>query len=326
MTRTKTGRGYLMAVSAAVLWGLSGTASKYLLNHQVRPSDLLAIRTAIAASLLFLWLALVSPQLLRVKRVDLPYFSILGIAGLALHQFLYYRGLERTSVGFALLLAYTAPLFLIAYGLLTKTESMTPGKALAAFTALSGCALMVFGQRGGIGQASLVGAAFAIASAVAFAFYSAYSKHGLQHYDPRTVLAYIFLFSAIAWLVFRPPWTLPVTSYSATIWLLILYLSSVVTLVPFGLYLASLRYLEASRANLTSMIEPVIATTLAWFWLGERMQPLQIAGGAAVLCGVLLLQLEHHLLARRVSKRLALPIDGQRSALNPAAVYEKKEH
>src|SRR5947209_1827178 len=129
-------RGYALAASAAILWGLSGTASKYLLSHQVRPSDLLAIRTAIATILIFIWLALVSPRLLRVDRADLPYFLILGVVGLASHQFLYYLALERTSVGFALLLAYTAPLFSMTYGLLTKTERMTAGKALAACAAI----------------------------------------------------------------------------------------------------------------------------------------------------------------------------------------------
>lgn len=307
MTRMKTGRGYVMAASAAVLWGLSGTASKYLLSHQVRPSDLLAIRTAIATVLLFIWLALASPRLLRVNRADLPYFLILGVAGLASHQFLYYLGLQRTSVGFALLLQYTAPLFLIAYGLLTKTERMTPGKTLAACAAIGGCVLMVFGQSGGIGHASLIGGAFAIASAITFAFYSVYSQRGLRRYDARTVLAYIFLSATIAWLVFRPPWTWPLRSYDPTIWSLIWYLSSVTTLLPFGMYLASLRYLEASRANLTSMVEPVVATTLAWLWLGERMQPMQIAGGAAVLCGVLLLQIESLVFARRITERMPQP-------------------
>jgi drug/metabolite transporter (DMT)-like permease len=47
------------------------------------------------------------------------------------------------------------------------------------------------------------------------------------------------------------------------------------------------------------MLEPVVATVIAWLWLGERMEPLQIAGGAAVLGGVMLLQLESYLNFRR---------------------------
>lgn len=301
---TGAGRGYAMAASAAVLWGISGIASKYLLNHQVRPSDLLAIRTTIAAALILLWLAIASPRLLRIDRADVSYFLILGICGLASHQYLYYLGLERTSVGFALLLQYTAPLFVMAYGLLTKTESMTAGKALAACAAIGGCVLMVVGQEGGIGHASLIGGAFALASAITSAFYTLYAKHGLRRYDARPVLAYAFLSSAIVWQIFRPPWTLPLTSYDAKTWVLILYLSSIATVLPFGLYLASLRYLEASRTNLTAMVELVVATALAWLWLGEEMQPMQIAGGGAVLCGVVLLQIESAMFVRRITERM----------------------
>jgi drug/metabolite transporter (DMT)-like permease len=181
---------------------------------------------------------------------------------------------------------------------------LTIGKLLAAGTAITGCALMVLGQPGGIGNTSLLGVAFAIVSALTFAFYTAYGQRGLQRHAAPTVLAYAFLSAAIAWQVIRPPWTLPWTSYDLQIWGFILYLSTVVTVLPFGLYLASLRHLEASRSNLTSMLEPVVATTLAWLWLGEQMQPMQIAGGAAVLGGVLLLQIESAMFIRRITERM----------------------
>jgi drug/metabolite transporter (DMT)-like permease len=71
-----------------------------------------------------------------------------------------------------------------------------------------------------------------------------------------------------------------------------LYLAAVATILPFVLYFASLKYLEPSRTSLTTMLEPVVATTVAWLWLGETMTPLQFLGGAGVLAGVLLLQAE----------------------------------
>ena len=169
---------------------------------------------------------------------------------------------------------------------------MTPGKLLAAFTAVAGCALLVAGQAGGIGRTSLPGVFLAIVSAVCFAFYTRYGQIGLGRYEASTVLAYAFVFSALAWLVIKPFWTLPLASYSAKTWLFVLYLASIATVLPFGLYLASLKYLEASRANITSMLEPVVAALLAWWWLGEKMTTWQLIGGGAVLGGVLLLQLE----------------------------------
>lgn len=285
-------RGYLLAAAAACLWGLSGVISKHLFRADVRPIDLLSLRTLLATVLLVIIIAIANPKLLRIRKADLGYFALLGFLGLAANQYLYYMALDLTSVAFALLLQYTAPLFLLAYGVIARTETMSAGKVIAALTAVSGCAMMVGGQAGGMGHASWRGVIPALGSAVCFAFYTRYGQIGLRKYSATTVLVYAFIFASVAWLVIRPVWRLPLQSYSSQTWLFVLYLSSFASILPFALYLASLKYLEASRTNITSTLEPVVASAIAWIWLGEHMTTWQLAGGAAVLTGVVLLQLE----------------------------------
>jgi drug/metabolite transporter (DMT)-like permease len=38
------------------------------------------------------------------------------------------------------------------------------------------------------------------------------------------------------------------------------------------------------------MLEPVVATIVAWAWLGEALSAVQLAGAAVVLAGILLAQ------------------------------------
>lgn len=284
--------GYLLAASAAVLWGTSGVTARFLFSNDVRPFDLLLVRTVAAAVLHWLWLGLTAPKLLRAARRDWWRFALFGIVGLSFNQGCYYLALKLTSVGYALLFQYTAPLLLMAYGVLTRTERMTGAKLLAGFLALCGCALMLLGQAGGVAAVSWMGTLAALGSACAFAFYSAFGQRLLRDYDSRTVMTYAFTFAALAWVTVRPVWTLEWQRFDGQTWLFVVYLSTLATVVPFGLYLASLRYLEPSRANLTSALEPVVASAMAWVWLGERMQPWQVVGGLAVLSGVILLQLE----------------------------------
>ncbi|HKX27259.1 MAG TPA: EamA family transporter [Blastocatellia bacterium] len=291
-------RGYLLAAGAAVMWGISGVVAKFLLRRQVSPDELLVFRTSVAAILLFTWLGLSSRSLLKVERRDLPSLALLGAIGLVLNQGCYYLALSTVSVGYALLIQYQAPVFLMAYGVISKTERMTAGKILAALTAIGGCGLMVGGQPGGLARTSLIGTLYALGSGLGFAFYTGYGKRGLARHDPRTMMAYAFLFAALIWLTIRPLWTLPWATYDLSIWLFFLYLGVVATVLPFGLFLASLRYLEPSRSSLTSMLEPVVAAGVAWWWLGEKMAPLQILGGAAVLGGLVLLQIESLLRSR----------------------------
>jgi drug/metabolite transporter (DMT)-like permease len=258
----------------------------------MRPDELLVFRTSIATAILLIWLGLKSPQLLKVRRGDLFSLILLGAIGLALNQYFYYLSLTMVSVGYSLLLQYLAPVHLMVYGVLSKTERMTGGKLLSAFMAICGCALMVLGQQGGIARISLAGTLFAIASGGCFAFYTGYGKQIMKNYDPRTVITYVFLTSAAVWLTVRPPWKIDWASIDLSMWIFFIYLASAATLLPFALFSASLRYLEASRSSLTSMLEPVVAASVAWMWLGEEMELMQIAGGAAVIGGILLLQIE----------------------------------
>src|SRR5262249_42487321 len=190
---------------------------------------------------------------------------------------------------------YLAPVHLMIYGVLSKTERVTGGKMAAAFTAICGCALMVLGQEGGVARISLGGGMCAIGAGLCFAFYTAYGKQLLKSYDPGTMITYTFLPWAVVWLTVRPPWKIDWAGIGFSMWVFFIYLAGVATILPFALYSASLRHLEASRSSLTSMLEPVIAASVAWLWLGEKMEPMQIAGGAAGVGGRLLLPVASHI-------------------------------
>jgi drug/metabolite transporter (DMT)-like permease len=62
------------------------------------------------------------------------------------------------------------------------------------------------------------------------------------------------------------------------------------TIVPFVLLVGALRHLSATRVAIAAMAEPVVATVVAWAWLGEALGPAQLAGGAVVLAAILLAQ------------------------------------
>lgn len=286
-------KGYLLAAGAAAFWGFSGVVTSYLLRHrQMRPDELLVFRSGFASLILFIWLAMTAKHLIRIRLADLPYFALLGAIGLVANQGFYYLSLTMVSVGYALMLQYLAPVFLMIYGVASKTERMTSGKAVSTLLAVGGCALMMLGQPGGLARISWAGTLCALGSGIGFAFYTGFGQYGLRRYDSRTMMSYAFLLAAVIWLLIRPPWKIGWMSYSLSSWLFFLYLGAVATVMPFALYLASLKYLEASRTSLTSILEPVVASVVAWIWLSQELGPLQIAGGLAVLAGVVLLQIE----------------------------------
>jgi drug/metabolite transporter (DMT)-like permease len=62
-----------------------------------------------------------------------------------------------------------------------------------------------------------------------------------------------------------------------------------ITLLPLGLYTVALTHLQAGNAAIVATFEPVVSILLAALILGQYLGPIQIAGAAAIIGGVLVL-------------------------------------
>ena len=61
-------------------------------------------------------------------------------------------------------------------------------------------------------------------------------------------------------------------------------------IVPFGLIVGALRHISATRTGITAMLEPVVAIVVAWAWLAESLDQVQLSGAALTLLGIGLAQ------------------------------------
>ena len=73
-------------------------------------------------------------------------------------------------------------------------------------------------------------------------------------------------------------------------WLLVGFIVVVGTMITFSLLTGALRHIPATKASIIATLEPVIATVVAWLWLGETFGTAQLIGGAVVLTGIFLAQ------------------------------------
>ena len=62
-------------------------------------------------------------------------------------------------------------------------------------------------------------------------------------------------------------------------------------LMGYAFYYAGLQYLDATRAVVTSCLEPVFSILIAAIALGEIMRPLQVTGIVLVLAAIVVVQL-----------------------------------
>ncbi|MGD9250313.1 MAG: DMT family transporter [Desulfobacterales bacterium] len=298
--------GYLFATLAAVLWGVSGSAAKYLFINGVTPFHLVQLRLTIAAAGLLLCLLLRNPALLKIDRGDIPYFAVFGCLGMAGVQFTYLFAISKIHVAAAILLQYLAPAFIALHAAIFFRDRLNPIILLALGGAFTGCYLVVGAYNLDLLAMNFWGIVSGLFSAVGFAWYSIQGEYGMRRYSPWTVLFYAMFFGALTWNVCLSPLEAFLPARTAVVWVWILYIGVLGTLVPFGLFLEGVNLIRSTRASITATLEPIMAGTLAFFFLHETMGFGQLFGAGLVILSVIVLQLNQDMDAKAPARLRAL--------------------
>lgn len=291
-------RGYALYLLAALLFGLNGTVSKSILLTDLTPTQVTQLRITAAFLILLVWVGITRPAMVRIRRDEvwlLLAYSILGVVGT---QLFYFIAIERMPVGLALLIEFTAPIWValwFRFGLKQSTRR-TVWAALAL--AMLGLSLVAQVWQGfsldGIGTIASLGAAFSLA------LYYVLSDSAMRRPEPRDPVSFTmwgFGLGAIGFAIVMPWWEFPFAQLAGStdfdgltvpIWLLAAYMVLFGTIAAFSLTVASMQILRASQASVVGLTEPLFAIIIAWIVLGEALSPGQLAGGALILAGVLL--------------------------------------
>lgn len=292
--------GYSMVAVASALFAFNGVVSKVMLAAGIGSQQLTEVRCAGAVAGLALIAAVMRPTSLRVRPRELGVIAALGVA-LALVQWSYFFAIHRLEIGIALLIQYVAPILVALWARFVLGESVRRRIWVALALSLSGLTLIVELWHGG--KLSGAGISAAGVACLCFAAYILLAERGVRERDPISLPAWGFFFATLFWTVAAPWWNFPaarvddrisllghLASTHLPIWLLMLWMVVLGTIVPFALVVGALRHISATRAGITAMLEPVAAIAIAWAWLGESLDPVQLSGGVVTLLGITLAQ------------------------------------
>ena len=293
-------RGYLAIAGAAFCWGGAATLGKLVFTGRLFGGSVSPIQPLILAqtrtTFSFLVLAPVLLLLrgrssLSLPRGDIARCFVVGVLGVAASNFLYYFAIEKTTVATAIILQYTAPVWVLLYLVARRQQRATGQRVLAVAAAVAGCALAI--GLGGHARLKLdtLGVLAAEGAALAFGFYNVFGHTLVARFDRWRVITYVLLGAALFWLLVNPPWKIAAAHYSAAQWGFLLVFACVSVLVPFSLYFTGLQYLDATRAIVTSCLEPVFAILFAASFVAERLSFIQIVGVVLVVVATVIVQL-----------------------------------
>jgi DME family drug/metabolite transporter len=298
-------RGYVLIASAAFLWGVSAALGRAVFTgkiplagearHPLEPLILSQTRTSF--SLLVLLPVLVGPRgwrRIHLPMADLMQCLVLGMLGVAASNYFYYVAIQKTSVAVAIILQYTAPVWVLLYVVARRQQRPSMQKMAAVAVAIAGIALTI-GITGGQSSSRLRldswGLIAAMLASFSFAFYNLAGHNILARYDRWRVLTWTLVSASVFWFVLNPPWKILAAHYTSAQWAFLFVFSMISVLGAFSLYFLGLQHLDPTRAIVASCLEPVFSILLAAVLLGEGVRPIQTVGIVLVLAAIVIVQL-----------------------------------
>ena len=292
--------GYLFALLGAVLFGLNGSTTKVLVEAGLSASQVTLVRVLGTAVISGIILLFVGRREFRVPLRLLPLLALLGVVGVALLQFSYAVAVSLLPVGIALLLEYTAVLMVALVAFFAFKEQVK-----ARLWVAIGCVLVGLAIVAQIWTATLnpLGVAMALTAAVTLAFYFLLGERMVGSISPLAVVFWTMTASTLFWLAFGDWWKLDrgalgvdvslggtLAGVIVPLWLPLLWNVVMGSFMPFLLSLLALKYLAATAVGIVASSEVIFAFLFAWLWLREGLGPVQLAGAAIVLVGIVLAQ------------------------------------
>jgi drug/metabolite transporter, DME family len=295
-------RGYLYIAAAGAFWALAAIGGKLAFTGRLIPGTapltplepviLSQARTTISFLVLVLiLLARRGAAGLAMSRGEILRCLILGTVGVAASNFFYYFAISKASVSIAIIVQYTAPVWVLLYMVARRLQAPTARRVLAVALAVFGITLAIgiFGQTNV--RINWVGVTAAFGAALSFAFYNIFGSGLVRRHSRWQVLVYALLGSAIFWAIINPPWKIVAARYSVAQWGFLVAFAFVATLLPFSFHLSGLKHLDATRAIVTSCLEPVFTVMMAAIFLGESLSFIQIVGMVLVIGATVVIQL-----------------------------------
>ena len=281
--------GYALAALAGCLLSTLGVLGKTAYALGADPLSVVTLRATIAGMILGIALVASKPTLFRLRSADLPLLALYGFVGVALNYVGYFYALKFTTVATAITVLYTYPAMVVVLAFLVYREPIVRLKIIALLLCFLGVVLVASGPSSAGLTSDPRGPMFSMLAGGSTAVYIVAGKRVLANYDARTALFYSFLFGSIALNVLRYVEQGPRLNTSMEIMIVIVAIAVVPTLLGYGVLTYSLRLIEAGRAAITSSIEPAISIYLAYLFLHETPNLVQLTGSVVVIIGALLI-------------------------------------
>ena len=284
-------RAFIYVILAGVMWGTSGLFVHYLSPYGFTPLQMVAVRGSVSLVCILLIALLTDRQAFKITKKELLIFIANGVALFGSAGF-YYTAMKMTSVSTAVVLLYTAPIYVAIISVWLFAERMSGSKILSIGLMIVGCGL-VSGIVGGV-KFEPIGILVGVINGLSYAAYNLITKYAMRKGARTTsTTLYSFIFMSAISLSVSKPWEMPehIAKNPAVTIPLLIALGLVTFIIPFYIYTLGMRTLPAATATALGVVEPMAATLFSVMLLGEKLDAFSTVGIILILVAVVLLGL-----------------------------------
>ena len=257
----------VLLLVAGSMWSLGGLLIKSIPWH---PLAISGMRGGIAAIVIYAFS--------KDKKIIITFDKILSACFYTLVVTLFVISNKLTTAGNAILLQYTAPVYVALFGYMFLGEKSNLIDWVTIFIMLGGLALFFLDDLSFDGY---LGNALAILSGMSFAALTI-SLRKQKDNNPSDCI----LLGNILTLIIGLPVIISETSFNLHSTILILVLGIIQLGVPYIFYTTAIKHVTALDAIIFPVIEPILNPILVFFILGEALGPWAFLGGSLVLGSV----------------------------------------
>ena len=292
-------KGEILTLLGAIFFSFNGVIAKLVLTSGLSSMRLTQVRCGGAFIFLGLYIFLRHRSSLKAKKEDLPLLFAYGIIGFLLVQALYFVAIARLNVSVALILEFTAPIWIVLWLRFVKHKVVPPLMWIAIFLAFGGLVLIAQVWKGQ--TLDPIGVVAALLDGIVLAAFFLLGEKLTAKRDVESLMVYGFGFATVGLAIAMPLWSYPTEIFTQSMnlqgrfdafnlpgWVLIAWVIIMGTIVPYLLVVKGLKLLSASTSSVMGMAEPVLAGVFAWIWLSETWNFIQLVGGVTVIIGIIL--------------------------------------
>ncbi|MFZ5869324.1 MAG: EamA family transporter [Actinomycetota bacterium] len=293
-TGRRLGGGLWLALVSAAAFGSSGPLAKSLLDAGWTPGAAVTARIGGAA------LVLLVPALVALRgrwallRANAGLVSVYGVVAMAAVQLFFFNAVTTLSVGVALLLEYLGVVLVVLWLWVRHGHRPRPWTVAGIVASVAGL-LLVLDVTGGM-RVDVGGVLWGLGAAVGLAFYFVLSARETGGLPPLVMATGGMVVATAALAVAGLLGAMPMAAGAGDVllrdvalpwWVPLAGLCLVAAAVAYATGIAATRRLGSKIASFVGLTEVLFSVLFAWLLIGELPLPVQLAGGALIVAGVL---------------------------------------